>query len=120
LGSTPIQIHSLEDPAWKHVLTARKQLSSLNVRVTAAAITDGWEHAALKRHQMNDDVEPILHEVEAGQRPEEKDITDHSHLQDFPLEQGEVLGKLHGGSSEGYLGANKTFGKARLCTTGYT
>jgi hypothetical protein len=41
----------------------------------------GWDPVALRTEQLNDaDIGPILQEVETGQRPEWKDIADHSPL----------------------------------------
>jgi hypothetical protein len=57
------------------------QASCWNVRVIAAAATDGWDRAALRREQLADqDVGHIPQEVEAGQRPEWKDIADRSPI----------------------------------------
>jgi hypothetical protein len=49
------------------------------VRIITTAAADGWDRASLRREQLDDDeLGPLLQEVEAGQRPEWKDIADHS------------------------------------------
>jgi hypothetical protein len=73
-----------------------------NVRAIAAAA--GWDPATLRMEQSNDpDIGPILQGVETGQRSEWK-VKD-------------VLTELHGGSSGGHLGVNKTLNKFRQHTT---
>jgi hypothetical protein len=65
--------------ACAHFQKVEQQLCSLKVGVIAVAVRDGRDHVAL-RHQLHD-VGPILHDVEAGQCPQWKDITHQSHLQ---------------------------------------
>jgi hypothetical protein len=49
------------------------------VRIVVAAAADGWDRQALRREQLGDsDVGPLMREVEAGQRPEWRDISDRS------------------------------------------
>lgn len=67
--------------ACAHCQKVQQQLCSLKVGVTAAAIRDSWDHAAL-RHQLHD-VGPTVHDAEAGQCPQWKDITHQSHLHDL-------------------------------------
>jgi hypothetical protein len=50
-----------------------------HIRAIAAVAAPGWDPATLRMEQLNDpDIGPILQEVETGQRPEWKDITDCS------------------------------------------
>lgn len=52
---------------------------SLIARVIAVAAADGCDRAALRKEQLDDnDVGQILQEMEAGQRPQWKDIADRS------------------------------------------
>jgi hypothetical protein len=118
------------------------------VRVVSTTPAEGWDSRALRRVQLkDDDVGPLLREVEAGQRPEWGDISDMGPVyksywaQWKPLgvrdgilihcwesingrkktlqiivsrsKVKEVLEKMHGGSSGGHLGANKTLDKVR-------
>jgi hypothetical protein len=48
------------------------------VRAIAAVAAAGWDPTALRRELNDQDIGPILEEVETGQRPEWKDITDSS------------------------------------------
>jgi hypothetical protein len=59
----------------------------------AAATTDGWDHAILRREQLHNDAGPVLHEVELGQHPEQKVVASQSHVQ-------ELLGSVELPSSE--------------------
>jgi hypothetical protein len=62
-----------------HCQKVEQRANGLKVRVVTAAAADGWDSAALRREQLADeDVGPLLKEVEAGQRPEWKDISDRS------------------------------------------
>jgi hypothetical protein len=62
-----------------HSQEVERQSCSWEVRVIAVVAVDGWGHAALRREQLDDiDVEPILQEMEAWQRPKWKDVADRS------------------------------------------
>jgi hypothetical protein len=51
----------------------------LKVGIITTAAADGWVRASLRREQLADDeLGPLLQEVEAGQRPEWKHIADRS------------------------------------------
>jgi hypothetical protein len=51
----------------------------LKIPVVTTAAAEGWDRAALRREQLaDDDVGQLLKEVEAGQRPEWRDISDRS------------------------------------------
>ena len=114
--------------------------------VTTAA-ADGWDQQALRREQLADnDLGPLMREMEAGRRPEWKDISDRGPIyksywaqwKSLALRNGvlvchwesadgkkkktaqvvipnsrvkEVLTKIHGGTSGGHLGFNKTIDK---------
>jgi hypothetical protein len=62
-----------------HCQKIKRRDESLKVRIITTAVADCWDRASLRREQVADDeMGPLLQEVEAGQRPEWKDITDHS------------------------------------------
>jgi len=49
--------------------------------MVAAAIAKEWDRQALRREQLaDDDVEPLLREMEAGQRPEWRGINDRGPI----------------------------------------
>jgi hypothetical protein len=53
---------------------AERQEGNQKVRTTVMVAMDGWDHTTPRREQLSDhDVEMVLLEVEAGQRPEWKD-----------------------------------------------
>jgi hypothetical protein len=66
--------HVLNLEAAKATAGTPARLTMKQVRVIADAAADRWDRAALRRKQLADDVRQILQEVEAGQRPEWKDI----------------------------------------------
>jgi hypothetical protein len=62
-----------------HCQKIERRSESLKVRIITTAAADGWDRASLRREQLADDeMEPLLQEVEAGRRPEWKDIADRS------------------------------------------
>jgi DNA topoisomerase VI subunit A len=49
----------------------------MRILVAAAAVTaNSWERHALRREQLTDDVRTVLRDMEAGQRPVLRDISD--------------------------------------------
>ena len=51
------------------------------VRIVATAAADGWDQQALRREQLADnDIGTLMREMEAGRRPEWKDISDRCPL----------------------------------------
>jgi hypothetical protein len=71
----------IKDPAWRHALTTRKlnevkQPEGWFITVAAA----GWDLATLRKELLDNNVRPIQQEVEDGQCPEFKDITDNSPI----------------------------------------
>jgi hypothetical protein len=59
-----------------HCLKVEQRADGLMTRVAAAAAANGWDCAALRREQLaDDDLGQLLQEVEAGQRPEWRDIS---------------------------------------------
>jgi hypothetical protein len=74
-------MHFLEGLTQKDAPTAKieRRSEGLKVRIITTAAADGWDRASLRREQLADDeMGPLLQEVEAGQRPEWKDIADRS------------------------------------------
>lgn len=45
-------------------------------RIVATAATNGWDGQALRKEQLSDNFGPLMLEMEAGQCPEWKDISD--------------------------------------------
>jgi hypothetical protein len=57
----------------------QQQVSCRRVRVVTAAVADERDRSTLRREQLaDDDLGMLLHEVEAGQRPEWRDISERS------------------------------------------
>ena len=117
------------------------------VRMVVTAPADGWDQQALRTEQLADDLGPLIEEIEAGPRPEWRDISNRgpiyksywAQLESLALMDGvlvrhwesadgkkktaqvivprskvdEILTELHGGTSGGHLGANKTLDKIR-------
>ena len=51
------------------------------VRMVTTAAADSWEQQALRREQLADnDLGSLMREIEAGRRPEWKDISDHGPI----------------------------------------
>jgi hypothetical protein len=67
-------------------------LPCLNIRVVAVAAANVWDRAALRRKQLaDDDLGQLLQEVEAGKRPEWRDISDRSPVYKSYLAQWKSL-----------------------------
>jgi hypothetical protein len=76
-----------------HKVEARADIKQ--VRAITAIAAAGRNPATLRTEQLNDpDIGPILQEVETGQRPEWKDITDRSYWAQWksPTVRNGVLG----------------------------
>jgi hypothetical protein len=66
-------------PECSHSQQVEERADSLGVCIITAATADGWDRTALRREQLADEeLGQLLQEVEAGQRPEWKDIADRS------------------------------------------
>jgi hypothetical protein len=64
-----------------HCHKVEARADAQQVRVIAAVAAADWDLVALRIEQLNDpDIEPLLHEVEAVQRPQWKDIADCSSI----------------------------------------
>jgi hypothetical protein len=64
---------------YTHCHEVKVQADVKQVQVIAAVAAAAWVPAAFRAEQMKDqDIGPILEEVETRQHPEWKDITDHS------------------------------------------
>jgi hypothetical protein len=62
-----------------HCLKIERRNESLKMRIITTATADGWDRASLRREQLADnEMGPLLQEVEAGRRPEWKDVADRS------------------------------------------
>jgi hypothetical protein len=48
-----------------HLLPESRKSESLDLRVITAAAADGWNGAVLRMEKLDDDLEPMLLEVEA-------------------------------------------------------
>ena len=60
-----------------HCRKIEQRADSPKVRIVAAAIPIEWDRQALRREQLaDDDVEPLLREMKAGQRPEWRGMND--------------------------------------------
>jgi hypothetical protein len=116
-----------------HKVEARADVKQ--IQAIAAVAADGWDPAALRTEELNDqNIGPIPEEVETGERSEWKDIADRSptyksYWVQWNCESADgrskiarivlprsrvkdVLTELHGGPS-GHLGVNKTLNKVR-------
>jgi hypothetical protein len=117
----------------------QQRVSCRTLRVVTAAVADERGLSTLRREQLvNDDLGQLLQEVQAGQRPEWRDISD-SYLAEWKslairdgvlerhwesgdgktktaqivLPRSKVLAEIHAGTSVGHLGVKKTLEKAR-------
>jgi hypothetical protein len=62
-----------------HCLNVEQRADGLKIRVVATATANDWDRAALRREQLaDDDLGQLLQELDAGQRPEWRDISDRS------------------------------------------
>jgi hypothetical protein len=60
-----------------HCQKIERPSEGLKVRIITTAAADGWDRASLRREHLGDDeMGPLLQEVEAGRRPEWRDIAD--------------------------------------------
>jgi hypothetical protein len=60
-----------------HKVEAREDIAQ--VRAITAVAAAGWDTATLRTDHLNDpDIGPILREIETGQRPQLKDISDRN------------------------------------------
>ena len=76
-----------------HCQKIERQGGAVEVRAVRATAAKGWDHAALRREQLKDDViGQILREVEAGQRPDWKDIAERSPTYKAVLGSMEISG----------------------------
>jgi hypothetical protein len=51
------------------------------VRIVATGAADGWDQQALRREQLADnDIGPLMREMEPGRRPEWKDVSDRGPI----------------------------------------
>jgi hypothetical protein len=62
-----------------HCRKVKQRADGPKIQVVAAAAAEGWDRAAPRKEQLADgDVGQLLQEVEAGQRPEWRGISDRS------------------------------------------
>jgi hypothetical protein len=62
-----------------HCPKVEQQSECWQAQIIANAAIDNWDHSALRRDQLCDnDVGPILEEVEAGEYPKRKNINESS------------------------------------------